>query len=505
MFSEADLERFKEKNISREEIEYQLMKFRTGFPPADIIEPATIGNGIRVFSKEDKDMLRKRFDEEAGSMELKRFIPASGAASRMFKSLFHAFEELRTLDYAAQGQWINEHHDIQQFFDQLEHYPFTDELELTGNESHAEVLELLLTPRKLNYGNLPKGLLAFHSYSDRTRTALEEHLREAAAYCMNGGFVPLHFTISPEHQGLFKEILSMIQPGLEEELGLRFDVSFSFQKSSTDTLAVDLNNQPFRDEQGRLVFRPGGHGALLENLNGMNADQVFISNIDNVAIDQKKPVRINYKKILSGLLLMLRSESFAYLDSMEEAETLDESFFDELFHWIDQQLMHPVPEEVRAGSFNDKRNWCIDLLDRPIRVCGMVRNEGQPGGGPFYVKNSRGEVSLQIVEASQIDTNDPEKQHILEQSTHFNPVDMVCSFRKADGNNYNLLEYRDPDTGFISKKSMQGKELQALELPGLWNGSMAGWITVFVEVPISTFSPVKTVFDLLNPEHQPVQ
>lgn len=504
MFSESDLQQFADKNISREEIEYQLMKFRNGFLPADIIKPATIGNGIRVFSKEDKDMLKERFDKGTESIELKRFIPASGAASRMFKDLFNAYEELRLMNPPDQAKWVKEHTELQQFFDQLESYPFTDELELTGSESHAEVLEVLLTPGKLNYGNLPKGLLTFHSYPDRNRTAMEEHLREAVSYCRNGDVVPLHLTISPEHQAMFHEKLLEIQTDLEVELGVSFEVSFSFQQSSTDTLAVDLNNEPFRDAQGRLVFRPGGHGALLENLNGMTADQVFISNIDNVAIDQKKPVRVNYKKILSGLLTKLRSESFAYLEALKKPEGSNDTFFIELFHWIQEQLMQPVPNAVQEGSTEYKRNWCMDLLDRPMRVCGMVRNEGQPGGGPFYVRNSHGEVSLQIVEVSQIDTSNPEKKHIMEQSTHFNPVDMVCNFRKADGSNYNLLEFRDPETGFISKKSMQGKALKALELPGLWNGSMAGWITVFVEVPISTFSPVKTVFDLLNPEHQPV-
>lgn len=502
MFSKQDIEQYTAKGISQETISYQLEKFNTGFPYSVIDRSASKGDGLLAFSDTAKETLIKGFDQLSKDLSITKFVPASGAATRMFKSLFSALDKLKGLQTSEQQEIINGDKEIKAFFENLERYPFYKNLNLDGGETPEQILRKLLESSGLSYGTLPKGLLKFHSYETGSRTPFEEHLREAAGYCAQGDVVNMHFTISPEHKQSFTSLQNKIVPKLQEELSVKFQITYTFQKEETDTIAVDHNNQPFRDDEGRLVFRPGGHGALLENLNEISSDIVFISNIDNVAPDSFKESRIENKKYLGAILLTVRKEMSSYLEVLKANENPGAEFFEELFSWIQDVMFIPVPDVIVQGALSDRRDWAIEILDRPLRVCGMVKNEGEPGGGPFFVKDIQDRVSLQIVEPSQIDTSNPEQMNLLQSSTHFNPVDLVCNIRNHKGEKYNLLDYRDPETGFITEKSMLGKELKAQELPGLWNGSMAYWSTIFVEVPGSTFTPVKTVFDLTRPEHQ---
>jgi len=312
----------------------------------------------------------------------------------------------------------------------------------------------------------------------------------------------MHLTVSPDHLDGFRAEAARVIPRIEEETGLQIDLSFSFQKPETDTIAVDLKNEPFRNPDGSLLFRPGGHGALIRNLDGLDSDILFISNIDNVTPDRTKGLRVGYKQVLGGILLEMRSKIFYYLKQLKGEERIEKTRLDQMTAFLHERLGIAVPDQLEGWDAAELKQWLVSTMDRPVRVCGMVRNEGEPGGGPFYVRSESGGISLQIVESSQIDMDDPEKAALVRQSTHFNPVDLVCSTRDFRGEKFNLTRFVDPNTGFISKKSMGGEELKALELPGLWNGAMANWLTLFVEVPIETFSPVKTVFDLMREEHR---
>ena len=349
----------------------------------------------------------------------------------------------------------------------------------------------------MDYGQKPKGVLTFHKYEKEFRTAFEEHLYEGAFHSKTiENKVNIHFTISPEHSDLFNAIMESKVQQLENKFKVKFDISFSYQKPSTDMVAVDLNNDLFREPDGSLVFRPGGHGALIENLNDLDADIIFIKNIDNVVPDRLKDVTIEYKKALAGVLLSFQQMIFDYIEVLTKEGNKDEILF-EIEHFIREELCYQI-----EGDNKKDKDTMLEILNRPLRVCGMVKNEGEPGGGPFWVKHQEDTTDLQIVESSQIDTNNHEQISILKSSTHFNPVDLVCATKDYKGNKFNLLNYRDSNTGFISKKSKDGRDLKAQELPGLWNGAMANWNTIFVEVPIITFNPVKTVNDLLREEHQ---
>jgi hypothetical protein len=366
-----------------------------------------------------------------------------------------------------------------------------------------DILKAILGEDGLDYGSKPKGLLKFHKYgaSDR-RTSFEEHLREAVRYCVNRkGEVKIHMTVSPDHLDGFQTESARVIPKIEKETGFQIDLSFSFQKPETDTIAVDLSNEPFRKEDGTILFRPGGHGALIRNLDTLNSDILIISNIDNVAPDRSKETRVKYKQILAGVLLEVQSKVFYFLNELITREKLEKTRMDNMVAYLHERLGIAIPDKLESWDTPELKSWLIDTMNRPIRVCGMVINEGEPGGGPFYVKSESGEVTLQIVESSQIDLENPDKQKLVNQSTHFNPVDLVCGTRDYKGDKFNLTRYVDPDTGFISEKSVSGASLKALELPGLWNGAMSRWLTLFVEVPVETFSPVKTVFDLMRKEH----
>ena len=489
------------RGISQQQIEEQLNYFRTGFPYLEILSAASVGNGIVKLSNDDKtsfhDVWNNYLDSNASIM---KFVPASGAASRMFKDLFEFLEKENTTP-------ANDFE--KKFFVEIENFAFYNELnavcdkntgktipQLIKNGQFKEIIENLLLEKGLNYGSLPKGLLKFHSYADEKRTPMQEHLVEGALYTKNKtNQVNIHFTVSKEHRNLFETHLAECQTAYEKKFDVTFNVGFSEQKPSTDTVAADAENNPFR-ENGELLFRPGGHGALIANLNDINSDVIFIKNIDNVVPDSLKEETVKYKKLIAGMLVYLQRQMFAYLKELEN-EDISDAKLTVIAQFCDAKLNNRPQNNDLKGQ--ELRQYLIGKLNRPIRVCGMVKNVGEPGGGPFITLNSDGTYSTQILESSQISK---ENKEIMMKSTHFNPVDLVCGVKDYKGNKFNLLNFVDKNTGFISSKSKSGKELKALELPGLWNGAMSDWNTIFVEVPIETFNPVKTVNDLLRKEHQ---
>ena len=504
MFTQKDLQQIQRKGIHIDDINRQIKFFKTGFPPADITMPATPGKGLICLNEGEERHYRGIFRQNAPDFQITRFIPASGAATRMFKSLFGALEHLEGKPRTEQESWVKQNPEINDFIQGLSGYPFYEDMKLPADPDPSQILAAVLHPDGLDYGSKPKGLLKFHKYSGQKRhTSFEEHIREAAMYCASGdGKLRMHLTVSPDHLDGFQTEAARVVPVIEQETGLDVDISFSFQKPETDTIAVDPQNEPFRTGEGTLLFRPGGHGALIQNLDGLDTDIIFISNIDNVAPERNMYTRVAYKEVIGGVLLEVRSKVFYYLQQLAGTEKVEKTRMDSMVSYLHDRLGIAVPDQLDTWNAADLKQWLIETMDRPIRVCGMVKNEGEPGGGPFYVRSDTGEISLQIVESSQIDLQDPDKADLVAQSTHFNPVDLVCSSRNFRGEKFNLIQYVDPNTGFISDKSVGGKFLKALELPGLWNGSMARWLTLFVEVPIETFSPVKTVFDLMRPEHR---
>jgi hypothetical protein len=504
MFTQKDLQQIQRKGISIDAINRQIKYFKSGFPPADITTPAIPGQGIICLNKGEELHYRDVFRQNGPDFDITRFIPASGAATRMFKSLFSALEALQPLPVEQQQDWLKKHPEIEDFFMHLREYPFYEDLDLPEDAAPAETLEQVLGDEGLGYGTKPKGLLRFHKYSsDERRTSFEEHILEASRYCSSrDGKLRIHLTVSPDHLDGFQTEAARVVPQIERLTGLDIDLSFSFQKPETDTLAVDLNNEPFRNSDGTLLFRPGGHGALIQNLDALDSDILFVSNIDNIAPDKLKDIRVMYKEVLGGVLLEIRAKVFYYLKQLTGEERVEKTRMDSMVSFLHERLGIAIPDQLENWDAADLKQWLQTTMDRPIRVCGMVRNEGEPGGGPFYVRSDSGEISLQIVESSQIDMEDPAKAALVKQSTHFNPVDLVCSTRNFRGEKVALASYVDHNTGFISEKSVAGKSLKALELPGLWNGAMARWLTLFVEVPVETFSPVKTVFDLMRPEHR---
>ena len=505
MLNSSDQSLLQKKGISKEKIEEQLKSFATGFPFLVIKSAAEPGNGITLISNENIQKYLIEWDNFLQSdAAILKFVPASGAASRMFKDLF----EFIDADYNEPTKAAEK-----KFFDELSKFAFINELDkacekstgkncvqLVADKQYKAVVENLLLAKGLNYGSLPKGLLLFHSYATEKRTPMQEHLVEGAEYAANANSeVNIHFTVSTEHRTLFENHLKSTISQYSKELNCKFNISFSEQKPSTDTLAADANNQPFR-ENGELVFRPGGHGALIENLNDLHADIIFIKNIDNVVPDSLKNPTIIYKKVIAGLLVKLQKQSFAYLQEMEKGQ-LSHDKLAEIALFCEKELNNINPEISKLND-NELQQYLFDKLNRPMRVCGMVKNTGEPGGGPFLTVNQDGTISTQILESSQIDLNNPAEKAKMMQSTHFNPVDLVCAVKNYQGEKFDLVQHVDKNTGFISSKSKNGKELKALELPGLWNGAMSDWNTIFVEVPIDTFNPVKTVNDLLRTEHQ---
>ncbi len=498
MFTSTDLDQITAQGTTTQTVNQQIQHFIDGFPFLHVIRAATVGDGIIRVPEEQLTRYIRQFDEQAGELSLMKFVPASGAATRMFKSLFAALEG--KTDKATDA-----------FFARLTDFAFYDDLKAVMTRDGLDldkadqptVLTYLLTDKGLDYGSLPKGLLKFHNYADGPRTPVEEHLVEGAAYANSNGRVRLHFTVSPEHRSRFEALIKQELADYELWLGVDFEVTFSEQKKATDTISVNPDNTPFRNENGSLLFRPAGHGALIENLNDIDADLVFIKNIDNVVPDELKEPTVTYKKVLATVLLDAQKQLFR-LQELLEGDHVSDGYLAEVDTFLKTTLCVTPPDDFASLSESEKLAYYRQKLDRPIRACGMVQNVGEPGGGPFWAKNADGSVSLQVVESAQIDMDNVEQRNLFEQATHFNPVDLVCSLKNRQGQKYNLPDFRDPLTGFITAKSKDGKELKAQELPGLWNGAMADWNTLFVEVPLLTFNPVKTVNDLLRPEHQPV-
>ena len=501
-----DAKTLEQRGITPEIFNAQIERFETGFPYLRILDSARIGAGITSLDDKGREEAVARWDKFlADGGEVYKFVPASGAASRMFKALFEFLdgEANEPAEGSAPAKFIAD----------LEHFAFYPELNevakklynadldtLKADRRYKDVVAALLGKNGLNYGNLPKGLLEFHAYPEGARTPLEEHLVEGAQTAANSkGIVNLHFTVSPEHRALFEKKIAESVPAIEKRFNVKYNISLSEQKKSTDTVAVNPDNTPFRDN-GNLLFRPGGHGALIENLNDLDADIIFIKNIDNVVPDKLKADTVTYKKLIAGVLVTLQKKAFEYLELLDSGKYTHEQVM-EILQFLQKQLFCKNPE-VKNLEDAELVIYLKQKLNRPMRVCGMVKNVGEPGGGPFLAYNSDGTISLQILESSQIDMDDPEKKEMFEKGTHFNPVDLVCAVRDYKGHKFDLVNFVDKATGFISYKSKNGKDLKALELPGLWNGAMSDWNTVFVEVPLGTFNPVKTVNDLLRDQHQ---
>lgn len=503
--TEQDNMQIEALGICEEQVNAQLQRFAEGFPFLPIKATATIGKGISALSDAECEAYVKVWNIYCEGMhKVTKFVPASGAASRMFKDLF-AFVDA---DYEQPTTPFE-----QRFVENLPQAPFRDDLDvvcdklfgknvavLLAEGRSKDAVRALLYPEGLNYGLLPKGLLKFHRYADGVRTPIEEHLVEGALYAQGADkVVRLHFTISPEHRTLFESVMTAVVPLYEKRFGVSYEIELSEQKSATNTIAVTPDNAPFRNDDGTLLFRPAGHGALLHNLDGIDSDIVFIKTIDNVSPEHRSGDTLRYKKTLAGVLVAAQAQLFNDLSLLEEDLTMEQlremlARFQTLFCSFDEST-NTMDKEALASYLRRK-------LDRPIRVCGMVRNVGEPGGGPFLAVNPDGSVSPQILESSQIDMADAEKRRMFEEGTHFNPVDLVCGLKNRKGEKFDLTQFVDANTGFISEKSKGGRPLKALELPGLWNGSMSDWNTIFVEVPLSTFNPVKTVNDLFREQHQ---
>lgn len=506
-FNHQDAEQLEQQGLSAAQVLGQLEMFRRGFPPTRINTPAVVGNGIHSFSSEEKKKYVQYYDSKKDLADVVKFVPASGAASRMFQSLNSL---LNLYDPARQKlkDFIADHrlNNLDEFLGSFSEFAFANSLRKAVREQYPDykfkrkgeraliIAEVLLSEKGLNFGRLPKGLIPFHKYNKHYTTAFEEQLYEGCFYASNRDEVFVHFTFAPAHVEYFKEAFENVKNRVQKKTKKEVHVSYSFQKTATDTIAVTPENEPFRDENGSLVFRPAGHGALLENLNDIDADVIFIKNIDNVIADEYVEEIATYKKMLAGKLLWLQSKIHYYVRELRQEE-------------IDPELVSEVKtfmwNELNIKDVSNSVLHLLSLLNRPTRVCGMVKNTGSVGGGPFWVIDADGVQSLQIVESAQIDLKDQSQRNILNESTHFNPVDVVCGVRDYKGDKFDLSAFTDPNTGFISDKEHGGQPIRALELPGLWNGAMAQWNTVFVEVPLITFNPVKTVNDLLQKEHRP--
>lgn len=505
ILSDTDKKQIASRGISEQQVEKQLQQFEQGFPFLKLEAAASIGKGIIAPNDDERNQYIEKWNSyKANGHKVVKFVPASGAASRMFKDMF---------------AFLNASYDHpntpfeKEFFDNIKKFAFRKALcdkchanngksvmELIKEGNYKTVVANMLNAEGLNYGQLPKGLLLFHNYDDGARTSMEEHLVEAALYASSNGEAHVHFTVSHDHLELFKAKVAEKKDIYEKRYGVKYDISFSEQKPSTDTIAANPDNTPFREDDGSLLFRPGGHGALIENLNEIDADVVFIKNIDNVVPDRLKDDTVTYKQLIAGILVSLQEKTFEYLRVLDSGE-YNHNKLEEIIRFVQRDLCCRKPD-IKDMEDADLVIYLRQKLNRPMRVCGVVKNVGEPGGGPFLVYNNDGTISLQILESSQIDKNNEEYMKMFTQGTHFNPVDLVCALKDYQGNAFNLPDFVDPSTGFISNKSKGGKELKALELPGLWNGAMSNWNTVFVEVPLSTFNPVKTVNDLLREQHQ---
>lgn len=507
MIKPQDIEQLNNLGITVEKVEAQIRDLQNGYAFLQIDKAAAVGCGIkRLGEKERNEAVEIWKKYLKGDSDIVKFVPASGAASRMFKDLF---EFVNSDDESIDG---NEY--LKRFFSNIENFAFFEALndacvvnymmpveELMEEERYKDVVKMLLYDEGLNYGFLPKGLLQFHIYDDHVRTAVLEHLVEGALYTTNKNkHVIIHFTVSPEHRELFENHIANEVKTYEAEYGVKYDITFSEQKKSTDTVSVDLQGNLFRDEDGTIIFRPGGHGALIENLNDLDCDIVFVKNIDNVVPDRLKDITVEYKQVIAGVLVATMNTVYGYMSELEKGGVVHARLM-EMLDFCEQSL-NIRSSMTAAMNDNELAAYLHSKLNRPIRVCGMVKNEGEPGGGPYLTYNSDGTVSPQILESSQIDKKNQQAMDCMRNATHFNPVDLVCAVRDYKGNRFDLLRHVDANTGFISEKSKNGVAIKVLELPGLWNGAMSDWNTIFVEVPVETFNPVKTVNDLLREQHR---
>lgn len=501
--------------INPDNVLQHLNVFKKGMPKAMLDRAALIDDGIIKLSQDTFKEFEKVFDDKKESLKLKKFVPASGAASRMFKFLLEFLNDFKVGEETFNA-YINRKKDASMavFLAGLEKYPFYEQVDELLKKKYSNYsfwskdvkdyyfIKVLLSTKCLDFAAKPKGVLPFHKYNDNhIATPVEEHLNECAFYASSKENAYLHFTISEEHLNAFQEIIQAVKNNIESQSGISIEVNFSYQNKATDTIAVDVNNNPFRDENGQLVFRPGGHGALIDNLNNLNADIVFIKNIDNVIQNHIEEIAL-YKKALAGILITLQEQVFGYLTQLD-SEVVTEANVLEIVTFVKEKLNNGIVADFEKYTIENKIIYLKEILNRPIRVCGMVKNEGEPGGGPFWVRDQSGQRSLQIVESSQVDENNPEQRSILKTATHFNPVDLICGIKNYKGEKFELTQFVDHNSGFIVEKTKNGRGIKAYELPGLWNGAMAKWITIFVEVPLITFNPVKTVNDLLKPAHQP--
>ncbi len=508
-FSEKDIAQAQAQGVGIEELNRQLENFVQGFPFAKLAKAATVGCGIETFDQKKREYYESVFDTAANSLTMEKFVPASGAASRMFKDLYDFIARYDKAEHT-----LNDFPQTKQVLEQINDFAFSQELDQILRKSGAglqesiskgdykRVIEAILSPEGLDYGQNPKALILFHRYENEILTSMEEHLKEAALYCRNSqGETTVSFTLSPNHFDKARKLLDKVLPHYEKTHNTKFHINLSSQKSSTDTIAVKPDNTPARNENGELIFRPSGHGALIENLQDTQSDIVFIKNIDNVSQDPIKQRDVRYKKMLGGLLVELRQEVHSALRDLERENHSAERLA-EIATMSEEKLHLHAPKRENFKTEKAFTEALFELLNHPIRVCAMVKNEGQPGGGPFWVENAEGEISLQIVEKAQVDLTNAEQRNIFETSTHFNPVDIVCSLKDHNGRKYSLKEFIDTKTGFISEKTQQSEKVKIQERPGLWNGAMSGWITLFVETPIEFFNPVKTINDLLKPAHR---
>ncbi len=493
------------KKISLEKIQQQLDFFKNGISKINLIKSAKINDGICVFSEEEINNYIQFFDENKTNLDIQKFVPASGAASRMFKFLSEFINEF-DVENDTINSYINHKKctELSVFLVGLKSFPFYQELkqktidvypnflEKEREERNYLLIKTLLSKEHFDFANKPKGILPFHQKEDKIVSPIEEHIVESVFYEVPNKKSKIHFTVSPEHQPSFEEITKHHN---------NVEITFSFQQETTDTLAVNNDNTPFRNDDGKLVFRPGGHGALIENLNQLSSDIIFIKNIDNVSQNHIVDI-VKYKKLLGGILFQMQQQIFEFLHELE-SEIVSAEKMDEIKTFAQKKLYVVFPKDFEMYKKSFQIQYLFNELNRPIRICGMVKNEGEPGGGPFWIKDESGKISLQIIETSQIDLTNEKQVQIVNEATHFNPVDLVCGVKNYKGEKFDLTQFVDENTGFIVSKNKNGKPYKAYELPGLWNGAMAKWITLFVEVPLVTFNPVKTVNDLLKSAHQP--